>query len=336
MMKYDVLARVYNKRSTSFKSGYRPAHRVCEGVLTTGVHTYIGVDMLPHGAKTKAYISFIAPREYKHTLWFGKVVPFYEGNRLTGYAVIEEIYNDLLIGKEKVFSPRDRIKKKLEKEKRKGIKQRKRNNEITSDEFVKVSIRGRVAYGICCLENAMLRYGISGEGWNILLRRMWEFTTLSSVRNETYRFDLEKWTNLLDYLPDDESFFRGNYEKFVQWITDSDGKPHYAEELPAKETFEKLCDSYQAHDHETIKKMCRSIFNIGADELCAGIDEKSQLTLDELQDLLDSMYAEKIPMPAVEPFRQYAFHKPGWDYDVHGWGEQFDGTKYSKFIGEGK
>ncbi|MBO4990058.1 MAG: hypothetical protein J6D37_06970 [Clostridia bacterium] len=201
---------------------------------------------------------------------------------------------------------------------------------------MKISIRGRVAYGICCLENAMLRYGISGEGWNMLLRRMWEYTTLSGALDEKLMMlGLEKWSNLLYFLPDEEYFYQRDYAKFIQSITFPDQTFLYPEEPPTKEVFETLCDSYQAHDHETIKKLCRSIFDIGADELCAGIDQVSLVTLDELQKLLDIMYAEKIPMPEVEPFRQYIFH-PSWDYVVHGWGEQFDGTKYSKFIGEGK
>ncbi|MBO4990336.1 MAG: hypothetical protein J6D37_08410 [Clostridia bacterium] len=230
-------------------------------------------------------------------------------------------------------------RKRQEEEKRKKMELRKQSNEITSDEFVKISIRGRVAYGICCLENAMLRYGISGEGWNMLLCRMWEFTTLSAAYDETLKMlGLEKWSNLLYFLPEREYFPQRDYAKFIQRITFRDHMFLYPEEPPTKEVFEKLCDSYQAHDHETIKKICHSIFDIGSDELCAGIDDKSQNTLDELQKLLDMMYAEKIPMPEVEPFRQYDFMRAEWGYDSdeHGWGEPFDGTKYSKFIGEGK
>ena len=49
---------------------------------------------------------------------------------------------------------------------------------INEKDLKKISIRGRVAFGICCLENAMEKYKINGQGWNLLLEKLWSFTSL--------------------------------------------------------------------------------------------------------------------------------------------------------------
>lgn len=207
-------------------------------------------------------------------------------------------------------------------------KDKKSEQKISQEEFSKISIRGRVAYGICCLENAMIKYNISGEGWNILLKRMWEYTTLSGALDRKIgMLTLEKWMNLTKFLPKQEYYYGApNYKLFVE------RRVCYPEEPPTEDTYNKLFDSYHGHKNEVINKMCSIVFDIGSDEMYAGIDEKSKVTLDDLQEMLDIMYENEIPLPDIEPFRQYVFHKSGWDYDLHGWGEMFEGTQYSKFV----
>ena len=98
MMQYkqDVEAIFYfddNKKQNIYE-GYRPAHMVQEGYLTTGVHSYYNV-----GGDTdemKGTIKFISPEYYPNSLWIGKKIEMYEGSKIIGYAIITKIFNSIL------------------------------------------------------------------------------------------------------------------------------------------------------------------------------------------------------------------------------------------------
>lgn len=74
-------------------SGYCTAYLI-GAYLTTGVHKYFNTDILKNGETTEGRISFI----YPHSLKVGMRLIFQEGAKMTGYADIMEIYNDILKG----------------------------------------------------------------------------------------------------------------------------------------------------------------------------------------------------------------------------------------------
>lgn len=75
--------------------GYRPAHLVKEGYLTTGLHRYYNLEDKSREALIGT-ITFLSPEEYPFSLWIGKVIEMYEGSQQIGYAVITNILNPLL------------------------------------------------------------------------------------------------------------------------------------------------------------------------------------------------------------------------------------------------
>jgi len=77
-------------------SGYRPAHKVRENYLTTGVHTYSNVEHVLPGQMVRGTITFIAPEAYPHCLWEGREIDVQEGGRVVGRARITKILNPLL------------------------------------------------------------------------------------------------------------------------------------------------------------------------------------------------------------------------------------------------
>ena len=91
----DVKAMITLTRKNPVMSGYRPAHDIC-GYLTTGVQQYINKNELKCGETVEGTITFITPEYYPHSLAVGMRLTFQEGNRVTGYADILEIYNELL------------------------------------------------------------------------------------------------------------------------------------------------------------------------------------------------------------------------------------------------
>jgi translation elongation factor EF-Tu-like GTPase len=83
-------------RQTAAHSGYRPAHKVRDDYLTTGVHHYIGCDQVLPGQTVHGTITFITPEFYPNCLWVGRVIDIQEGGRVVGSARITRILNALL------------------------------------------------------------------------------------------------------------------------------------------------------------------------------------------------------------------------------------------------
>lgn len=77
-------------------SGYRPNHLIKQDYLTSGEHTYIDVQEVLPGQTAKAYIKFITPEAYPHTLWVGKIINVQEASHIVGFAKVLKIYNKLL------------------------------------------------------------------------------------------------------------------------------------------------------------------------------------------------------------------------------------------------
>jgi len=83
-------------RQTPASSGYRPAHKVRDDYLTTGVHLYLGCDEVLPGRTVRGTITFITPEVYPHCLWVGREIDIQEGGRVVGRARITRIMNAVL------------------------------------------------------------------------------------------------------------------------------------------------------------------------------------------------------------------------------------------------
>lgn len=97
----DVEAIIKNKRPSKrdFISGYRPAFKVKEDYLTTGIIRFIGTDKLSYDNEAKAEIWFLTPEFYPNCLKVGQVIQFQEGAIVHGFATITKIKNKILEAK---------------------------------------------------------------------------------------------------------------------------------------------------------------------------------------------------------------------------------------------
>jgi len=91
----DVRAMITLTRKSPVYSGYRPAHLIGD-YLTTGIQQYFHNNELKCGETAEGTITFLSPEYYPHSLEVGMRIIFQEEKRVTGYADILEIYNDLL------------------------------------------------------------------------------------------------------------------------------------------------------------------------------------------------------------------------------------------------
>ncbi len=96
LVELDLLPTEAGGRAGPVFSGYRGAHLIKDDCLTTGELDLIEVEMLRPGNMATAYVSYLSPEHYPHTLWIGKEMNVQEGSHVVGKAKILEIYNDLL------------------------------------------------------------------------------------------------------------------------------------------------------------------------------------------------------------------------------------------------
>lgn len=199
---------------------------------------------------------------------------------------------------------------------------------VNANQFEKISIRGCVAYGICCFENALEHYNAKGEGWNYLLKKLWWYTELSAACDPRINnsLPLERWAGLIGEISPDRIKKYPTYAEFSApkrwWFEDN---------VPSEQEYNMLNEAYR-HTNSVIDDIYTFLLQVGITDLWCGIGKISLDTLISLQNIIDIMYQNEIPLPSIEPFKQYVFHKDGWDYDLHAYGETFDGTQYSKFV----
>ena len=82
----EVLFRFNGTRRNPAADGYRPAHRIREDYLTTGVHHYFDVVEVAPDGEARGTITFITPESYPNSMWEGKVIDIQEGAKVVGIA----------------------------------------------------------------------------------------------------------------------------------------------------------------------------------------------------------------------------------------------------------
>lgn len=102
----EVIFEFVETRSKKIFEGYRPSHLIKDGYFTTGIHSYYNLNN-DSDDKLMGTITFITPEEYPNCLWKGKKIAMYEGSKLIGYATILNIFNPILINKEKIYRSKE-------------------------------------------------------------------------------------------------------------------------------------------------------------------------------------------------------------------------------------
>ena len=93
---YDIEAIVKNCRresKTFFRSGYRPAFDIHQFYATSGEIKFLDREDLHYDDEATALVKFAMPEYYPKSIWVGKKIPFKEGARITGYAIVTRIIN---------------------------------------------------------------------------------------------------------------------------------------------------------------------------------------------------------------------------------------------------
>ena len=94
----DIEAVIHNDRPSKgdICSGYRPAFKVKDDYLTSGIIRLIDCEELNYGENSLAEIWFITPELYPKCLEVGQTIQFQEGKIVHGFATITKINNKIL------------------------------------------------------------------------------------------------------------------------------------------------------------------------------------------------------------------------------------------------
>jgi hypothetical protein len=164
---------------------------------------------------------------------------------------------------------------------------------MKAKEFEKISMRARVAYGICCLENAIKYYNLSHLSWTFILNVLWSYTNKNVGR----------WHELMSECSPDSILEELSFkEKGITHISEND--------------YEALRLLY-SNVNTVCQNIINSLFNIGTRNLYSSIVNNSPETLIYLQEIIDIMDQNNIPLPDIKPFMKFPIT------EEEGWGREF-------------
>lgn len=174
---------------------------------------------------------------------------------------------------------------------------------MNRNDFTLISIRGRVAYAICCFEDALKYYNCDTNDWKIVIEQLWKYTNVEFFDDWHYF--------VAEILPECILEFNTFKEENFEYISE--------------EQFKVLQKLYKG-SNDIIKDIVRYIFDIGISELYGSLVNYGQRTLDNLEILLNCMVSNSIPLPDINKFILLSYD------DCDGWGSEFDGTEYSSIL----
>ncbi|MBT9783042.1 hypothetical protein [Coprococcus comes] len=172
--------------------------------------------------------------------------------------------------------------------------------DINENELKKISIRGRVAYGIACFERALIFYHCKNNVWIDVIKKLWDYTSIEYIDDWYYE--------MAEYIPD--SLLETDYydKDDFEYLAETDFRTL------------KLC---YKESNIVLSKIFRLIFEIGTLEIYGKLENYSVVTLKKLLEIIELMKKEKIKLPDEKPFLRYKYSEYG------GWGERFNGQELS-------
>lgn len=197
------------------------------------------------------------------------------------------------------------------------------------DPLFDISIRGRAAYLICCLENALLKFGRMEE-WRERLKTLWLFT--SCIGDEKEKIELEeaiaKYQEKYEAFPEFVSHWTDNFITFEEWREQATFRFPKADEKSEVELQDYIFD-----------RILQTIYRVSAhtpEKDSYGYDSvQCQVTLDEVHGLNEVLrrYGIPLPMPEFYATQLYRLYDDGTRDPCFGIGLPFNGLVTYSVLG---
>jgi hypothetical protein len=173
---------------------------------------------------------------------------------------------------------------------------------MDSDVFKKISLRGRVAYGIMCFEQMLIQFYDENK-WSSILELLWSFVRTNN---------LELWGDKVNEIIPENLLEFDNYEESEF-------------EYLSIEFYEYLVNLYQSLD-DKINDFILKIYYLGTSHAYTNIENEGKTSLIVLQDIIDFMNKNNIIFPEYNNLICFSI-----DED-EGWGRKFNGKEYSLIL----
>ncbi|MGN6647685.1 MAG: hypothetical protein ACTHJT_14280 [Cytophaga sp.] len=169
------------------------------------------------------------------------------------------------------------------------------------NEFSDITIRGRMAFGICCIENSIRKFGFEDLDWSLLFNFLWRYPSAPEIK------DLAKWAEQ-----------EGECRPFCV-LENKPYKELYFEFL-TEEQFLKFRKLYGQVNHEICALIDLTI-QIGTQALYGGVRDGSPATLDYLEQIKIILHSNGIEEPAIAFFKEFCFRQTA-ENDWKVWGDK--------------
>lgn len=175
------------------------------------------------------------------------------------------------------------------------------------DRIKKISIRGRVAYGLICLEHLKSKVNNDLNELNILIEKCWDITNSEKIG---------WWQNML--IENNPILMLADYELMIN------GEVTFEEigldTINHKSEFIKRIEFLSQINHP-IDKVINKLTTIANQNISAGCGEFSELTLEPTIELIELVKTSNyINLPKIEIVEFSKFS------ENNGWGDKFDRT----------
>lgn len=161
-------------------------------------------------------------------------------------------------------------------------------------DFKQISIRGRVAYCIKCLE--------------------------TYIKNKYQNRKLDQVIDMACHIIDDSDFIDENAHKYMEII------PEYLFEF---DNFERLDFDYMSNDDykkyisiipkpqedEDLNNLMHYIYDVAIEYCYVALDKDASETMTYIMKTIEILKKNKLEVPSIEPFKKYKFE------EYNGWGE---------------
>lgn len=163
---------------------------------------------------------------------------------------------------------------------------------IEREKIEQISIRGRVAFAILCLELAIKHFKLETLNWKFLLGLLWSYTNSNVGR----------WHEVLsECIPN--SVLVDDFVKEEM-------------ELLTEDQFNELRELFNT-SNDVINQIINQIFWIATEDLYSSISNYSQGTIDTLLKILKEMDKYEIDTPDIQLFTELTIE------ENDGWGREF-------------
>ena len=163
--------------------------------------------------------------------------------------------------------------------------------------FVSTSVKGRMAFVICCAENAVAFYQLNKGEWDFVLDILWGFMSLPKEK--------------------DFALWHENEGECVPWVIEGD-VPYEKSDIAylTKEQYYVLNKTYK-NAPRVLNEIINHAFQIASFELYGSIVGNSPVTMKYIEEVINLMTQENIPMPDAELFAKFSIN------ENNGWGRSF-------------